>query len=154
ANTDFRLSERRRSGLSADRAGRFMQRNEAQLLDTLAFSPNGRMLAGEQSGVRLWGERGTRPNFFDGTAVHAVNGQLAGNVPLGWYYRTEPAPEKLYKRLDDFGLIRKDGKPNSSMGDDLADFDGPTHLVGGLLPLVERGPALPSLLYQPLTFNE
>jgi predicted Zn-dependent protease len=54
------------------------------------------------------------------------------------------------KKLREFGyILAPEGRPGSD-----APVNSPAPVLAGLMPLVERGPALPSLLYQPLSFNE
>ncbi|HZY87780.1 MAG TPA: VIT domain-containing protein, partial [Gemmataceae bacterium] len=142
---DFRLAELGGEGLVAGRASRYKQRNEAQLLDAIAFSPDGRQLLGdvEQLGARLWGEQAPRQYFFDGTAVRG--GDLAPrNGRFGWHY-AESDGKKLYKR-------RADLRWAADFDDNGLDMylDSPAKVKR----VVERGPAMPSLLYQSLAFNE
>jgi ferric-dicitrate binding protein FerR (iron transport regulator)/tetratricopeptide (TPR) repeat protein len=120
-------------------AGTVLRRED--LRDGLAFSPDGRrLLAGdEELGARVWNERTDNAFFF---ARGEVNGSMGHSLSL-W----EVAADK--KKLGQLGYIPAAGLPASE-----APPNSPAPVPAGLTPLVERGPALPSLLYQPLAFNE
>ncbi|HZY87406.1 MAG TPA: hypothetical protein VFE78_21395, partial [Gemmataceae bacterium] len=139
---DFRLAE---LGREFRRVGRDDKPNGSMGMDVadfdgIAFSPNGRKLlaSGGEGDARLWGERTADAYFFAGTAIRG-DGLISTNGGFGLHYRAEPK-KKAYK----------------SRARELYAEDAPVNRPdpAGLLPLVEQGPAMPSLLYQSLAFNE
>jgi ferric-dicitrate binding protein FerR (iron transport regulator)/predicted Zn-dependent protease len=146
----LRARENGRAGDFERREGLTDLRREAEGIDGIAFSPDGRRLltGGEDFGARVWNESTGKVFFFEGRtrALRAgnTNGSMGTDLSL-W----GDAADKS-KKLSELGFIpAPEERPAGE-----APVNSPAPLLGGLKPLVERGPALPSLLYQSLTFNE
>jgi hypothetical protein len=138
--TDFLLDGITPEAGRRARAARLADDRAPRQFNPVAFSPDGRRLVeGEDFGVRLWGERSGKAYFFDGAEV---NGSLGKSRSL---WEVAEGKKKLAD-LHSFAAFDVYG------GD--APVNSPEPVAGGGMPLTERGPAMPSLLYQPVAFNE
>ncbi len=128
-----------------ERGGRFS--------NGVAFSPDGRTLVeGKDFGLRVWNESAENAPFFRQFGYQAgVAGLTPASGEFRWAEGRPPGTDGFDFYPPAQALVVKGSALMHSKAGDL-DFRELADPV--LVPLVERGPALPSLLYQPPAFNQ